>query len=92
MEDVKMAGEEAREILWGNEDEYQVIEDVITGHSRWSRISRIVIQRLSDSAYFVSEYGMGATENQDELPWEYGDAVFQHVVPVVKTITVYERP
>jgi hypothetical protein len=70
---------------------YKLIEVVYNHSKRWSRVYDFVIQRLSDGKYFKSFYCVGSTESQDESPFEYLDEVeLKQVVPVEKTITVYE--
>jgi len=89
-EQLKLTAEEAREIIWGDSDEFKVVSDTITGLSRWSVKHKLIIQRLSDNKFFASNYSRGATEIQDEQPYEYGDPVFEEVFPVEKNIIVYE--
>jgi hypothetical protein len=46
-----------------------VILDEITDTSRWSIHHRIVFEW--DGKYYMAHYSEGATEMQDESPWEY---------------------
>lgn len=92
VEDVQMPGEEARGILWGDLPEFSITEDAIVGKRRWSIDHRLIVQRVSDGAFFESYYSVGATEIQVKRAWEDEDATFSHVVPVQKVVTVYERP
>jgi hypothetical protein len=89
-ERLELTGEEARELLWSH-DEYRIIQDVIVSTSRWAIDHDIVIQRISDGKYFMDSYSVGATEGQEQRPWdEYGyPPNFVEVVPVEKTIIVY---
>lgn len=52
-------------------DEY--ILDRIVDHSRWS-VLREMIFKFGDKVY-IAEYSIGATELQDERPWEGLDEV-----------------
>ena len=92
IEDVNIPGEDAREIIYGDESDFKIVQDEMIDHSRWSILHRLIVQRVSDGLFFESTYRVGATESQDESPWEYGDAVFVHVLPVEKTVVVYEHP
>ena len=70
---------------------FEVIEDEIIDTSRWSIIHRMVFKL--DGKFYESSYLKGATEQQDEQPYEYDEDVIEcdEVFPVEKTITVYER-
>lgn len=76
------------EILDG--DEGEIISNTIVENSRWS-ISHELIFKYED-VFYRTFYSVGATEMQDESPWEYDDDVeCTEVVPVEKTIIVYEK-
>lgn len=70
---------------------YEVIKDEITSHSRWSVGHVMIFKVLATGKYYSTYYSVGATEYQDEGPYEYGeDEECDEVVPVQKTVTVYE--
>ncbi len=83
--------EEAREVIWEDHDDFDLVRDDLVDTSRWSEIHDVVIKRLSDGKFFMDSYSVGATEMQDESPWEYSDPNFVEVVPVEKTVIVYEK-
>lgn len=70
------------------EDNY--VEHSISDTSRWSVHYDWVFEH--DGKFYESSYSVGATEQQEEYPYEYdGDEIeCREVVPVKKTITVYE--
>lgn len=47
-----------------------VVQDTIIDNSRWSIIHEIVF-KWTDRKYYKTTYSVGATESQDERPWEY---------------------
>lgn len=47
--------------------------DNITDHRRWSVVHQIVFEH--EGKFYQTEYSVGATEKQDEGPWEYDDEV-----------------
>lgn len=54
-------------------DEYVLddpISDEIVGTSRWS-VQHEVIFKWKDGKNYKTHYSVGATEQQDESPWEY---------------------
>lgn len=74
------------DILWESDD---LVEDKVIGTGRWSVHHRIVFKH--EGRFYQTEYSIGATESQDERPWEYDDDVESievHKVP--KTIEVWE--
>jgi hypothetical protein len=48
------------------------------------------VQRKSDGKYFKDGYRRGATESQDERPYEWSEPNFTEVFPVTKTYIDYE--
>lgn len=71
-----------------------ILSDEITGHRRWS-VDHTLIFRLADQPIgeaWRTGYSVGATESQDEGPWEhYGEEIAAVLVrETEKTIKVYE--
>ena len=89
MSKLELTKEEARELLWGDLEGYKVVENDITSHSRWDIYYTIVVQRISDGKYFQDTYSVGATEYQEERPWDSSDPNFIEVVPVEKIVIEY---
>jgi hypothetical protein len=79
----------ARKLLYGTDKAYRIIRDEIVDNSRWSIIHSIVIQRVEDGRFFADSYSVGATESQDESPWEYTEPAFTEVFPVEKVVIEY---
>ena len=82
--------EEARDIVCGDHDDYDVISNKIINLSRWNVRREVIIKRLSDGKFFKENYSEGATEHQDEIPFEYSEPEFTEVFLTTKTIQVYE--
>lgn len=53
--------------------------------TRWSVVYDIVFEH--DGKFYRTSYSVGATESQDESPWEYDDDVNCHEVEL-KEVTV----
>jgi hypothetical protein len=67
-----------------------ILENQITGKSRWSIVYRVTF-RMPDGQMWQARYSVGATESQSEEPWEYQDEVECSLVHAVqKTVTVWE--
>lgn len=80
-EKLVLTKDQARDILSDDQDEYQIIEDKVVSNQRWSTYNRLVIQRISDGRFFATYYSAGATEQQEERPWEYEEPNFREVFP-----------
>lgn len=89
-EKLKLTKQEGREIVWGDHPDYKTISDEIVDKSRWSVHYEITVKRLSDGKFFRETYSRGATEYQEERPFEYDDPDFTEVFPVEKKVIVYE--
>lgn len=89
-ETVKFNPEVARELEYGSDPNFEVVEDVLYDTSRWSTHHRLTIKRKSDGKFFQSTYRRGATEMQDERPFEYSEPVFKEVFRVEKITISYE--
>lgn len=71
------------------DDEENTILDEITDNSRWSIHHRRVFKH--DGKMYETFYSVGATEYQDEGPYEYDNAEIEcrEVVAVERVITMY---
>lgn len=69
---------------------FEVVYDKLIDTSRWSNIHEIVFKH--SGKFYKSNYSVGATESQDESPYEYeGDVItVREVTPVEKVTIVYE--
>ena len=67
-----------------------VVEDKITNTTRWSVIHKLVFKH--ENKFYQTSYSVGATEQQDETPWQdVDDVICVEVEPVEKIIVVYEK-
>ena len=89
-ESLKFDAQEAREIIANDHTDFKVVQSTLLSHSRWSLHYETIVQRFSDGKYFSTCYQVGATEQQDERPYEYETPHFKEVFPTEKTVTVYE--
>ena len=87
---LNLTSEQGRDIVDGDDSNFVIIEDKIVETRRWCDIYQIVVQRKSDGKYFKDGYCRGATESQDESPYEYLEPNFTEVFPVTKTYIDYE--
>ncbi len=84
---MKFSKEFMKGVLYG--DTEGLISDEITDTGRWSVHHSIIFKH--DDKFYRAHYSVGATEQQDERPWEYDKEVeCTEVRPVEKTVIVYE--
>lgn len=71
------------------EDDTKIIEDTVVGNSRWSIQHELIFEHEGQT--YRTYYQVGATEYQDEGPWEFTPEVqCEEVKRVPKTVMVYE--
>jgi hypothetical protein len=68
----------------------EIVESKVIGTGRWSIRHRCVFK--FGGKFYLTHYSRGATEMQDEQPYEYDEDMIEcpEVVPVEKTVVVYE--
>jgi hypothetical protein len=88
---MKFKKEDLQNLVWDDcdEAEWEIIEDTIIENSRWSILHRLIYKY--DGKFYQTSYSVGATENQDEQPFEYDDDIIEcrEVEPVQVTVTKY---
>lgn len=69
----------------------ETIYDKIIGHGRWSVHHERVFKY--QGRYYLTTYSVGATESQDESPYEYdkGEIECPEVFPNEEVVTVYRE-
>lgn len=83
---MKLTGEEAREIVEEANEDWKEIESKIVDNSRWSIHHKGVFQYIPTGKYYEFYWSVGATEYQEEQPFEYDkevEALEVHQVPEV---------
>ncbi len=77
---------ELQDLLWEDGPEYlTIIRDEITGNSRWSIQHELIF--TFDGKLYRTNYSVGATEMQDEGPFEYAPDLIDcdEVIRIAKT-------
>ena len=89
---LKIENEVAEGLAYGDYDDtiYEVISNKIVSKGRWTYRSELIIKTIADGRFWKSFYNQGATESQDESPYEYGEPIFKEVFPKQVEATIYE--
>jgi len=87
---IKISAELARAIVYDDTDEGELIEEEIFDSGRWSITYKAIIKY--QDKFYKTFYRVGATEAQEERPWEDDDeAVLVEVKQVEKMVKVWEK-
>lgn len=85
-----LSADEARSIVWRDNENYETIEETIVDSSRWSIIYEGVFKNLSDNTFWSVVWSVGATEQQYERPFGFEKTVdFVRVEPKEVLVTRY---
>ena len=86
---MKFQKETLLDILFGAEPESEVIEDEISDTSRWSEHHELTFKYKGN--IYGTTYSCGATEMQDESPFEYDpdEIECEELEPVEVTVVKY---
>jgi hypothetical protein len=80
-----------------SDDRFQVVENQISHTSRWSIHYDCTIKDKTTHKYYDASYKEGATESQDESPFEYdepdsdGNLTLSEVEPYEVIVTRYRK-
>lgn len=88
---MKLTKEEGREIVDCYHEDWEQVEKSIANTSRWSIHYEAIHKHIPSGKFYSFEYSRGATESQEEYPYEYDDEVTPvEVHQVEKLMTVWE--
>lgn len=61
------------EVVDADGNSYVVLDERIFDHTRWSVVYELLFTNENSDRMYITTYSVGATESQDEGPWEYYD-------------------
>lgn len=70
---MQLTKEEGRDIVWNDHKDWKEVRREIVNHSRWSVGYVGVFLYKPSNKYYKLFWSIGATESQDERPFEYYD-------------------
>ncbi len=94
---MKINKELLKELIYSDEGcaEFKVVENILTDTSRWSVHYDCVIKHLESGKFYDAAYSCGATESQDEEPFDHlcadeeGNVDLDELFPHKMTIVQY---
>lgn len=88
---MKLSSEDALNLVYDELEDWQKIESHIVGHSRWSVQHEGIYQYMPTGKFYKFKWSVGATEYQDESPFQYEDEVEPiEVQPTFVTVQKWE--
>lgn len=89
---MKLSKQEAQEAIYGDSEDWKRMTlRSITDTSRWSIYYTQILRHVPTGKLYEFNWSSGATEQQDESPFEYQDTYEPiEVVATEKLVTVYE--
>lgn len=91
---MKFNKETLKEIIYDDHENFDVIQKEIVDTTRWSIVEEAVFLDKTTNKYYSTTYSYGATECQEESPYEYEpdeievDEVEPKEVTVIKYIPI----
>lgn len=85
---LRFTRDEARDIVRDDHEDFEVIEKELYDKSRWALHYDVIVKRISDDTLWNSYYSVGATEQQDQVPYEYDEPLFYRCE--LRAVTTYK--
>lgn len=67
--------EEAKRIVWEDHEDWDEVTSEVIDNTRWSVLKEGVFKHLPTGKFYQVNWSEGATEMQDEAPFDYDDEV-----------------
>lgn len=87
---IKLTQEEGRMVVYNDHEDWETIETNAVDQSRWSVHYEGVFKHISSGKFYSLFWSKGATEMQDEQPFEYDKPNPAEVKQVERVIKVWE--
>lgn len=87
---MKLTKDEACDIVCDDHDDWITVETNIVDNSRWSIMLEGIFQHGPTGKFYQLSWNVGATEQQEETPFEYYDPEPVEVHQVEKMVKVWE--
>ena len=96
---IKINKELLQEIVgeYAQQERFEVVQNVISDHGRWSIYYDCTIKDKETGKFYDASYSQGATESQDEYPFENdepdedGNIELHEVEPYEEIVTRYRK-
>ena len=89
---MKLSKDEARDVIWDDHEDWREIESNVIDNNRWSIVHKGVFKHTPTNKYYSVNWRTGATEMQDERPFEYEDEIEFVEVEQVEVVVKQWKP
>ena len=76
---MQLTKDEALDVLYGDHEDWEEIERQMVDTSRWSIHYEGIFRHIPSKKYYSMCWSVGATEQQDEGPFEYEEPELREV-------------
>lgn len=85
---MKFSKTDLQEMAWGESERFTKVKDEVDGNGRWSIYHSVIFKDTETGKHYSSSYSVGATECQDEKPYEYESDEIECCEVVEKEVVV----
>jgi len=75
MPKLTMTAAGARNAVLDEHCDFETLSTQIDGHDRWAILKSTILHHFPTGNHYIANYRVGATEHQDEGPYEYDEYV-----------------
>lgn len=89
---IKLTGDEARKIVWGQHRDWQTVESNLTNTDKWSFFYQGIFKYIPIEKYYKFEWNQDKDEYQDEDFFDrQEEVILKEVHKVAKMVEVWEE-
>ena len=92
MPKIALTPQHAREIVFGDNPDWEIVKEEIVGQRRWVTEHEAILKH--NDKFYIARYDKPSTESVDICPYDEDqgckEAIFVEVRPVEKTVIEYE--
>lgn len=77
---MKLTKEQGQDLVYGDLEDWETVEEEIIDNSRWSIHHSGVFKHVPTGKFYRTGWSTGATESQDESPFDYSEPELTEVV------------
>lgn len=87
---MKLTGKEGRSVVCQDHEDWETVEEKVIETDRWSIMYDGIFKHLPSGKYYSMYWSVGATEQQDGIPFKYESPQLVEVHQVEKLVKVWE--
>ena len=88
---MKLTSEQGKSLVYGDLEGWETVSERIEDVSRWSVNHSGIFKHIETNKFYKTYWSVGATEIQDERPFDHYPPELVEVQQVEKTILIWEE-